>query len=181
MSNNLTILKGRKRDQHGQVILDEEGIFNLLYKGETLLSDIPVEVSNDVSLHNKWVKTFDRTDELPEYTPLEISVKQFDEDNQNHWLFPEEFQNLNILEYLLSKCETQEEMDRVNLEYALFEDREMIMVLRLLVYLVEFMRAENIVWGVGRGSACASFCLYLIGIHKVNSLKYNLDIVEFLK
>jgi DNA polymerase III alpha subunit len=43
------------------------------------------------------------------------------------------------------------------------------------------MRKNKIVWGVGRGSSVASYVLFLIGIHKVNSLKYNLDIKEFLK
>jgi DNA polymerase III alpha subunit len=43
------------------------------------------------------------------------------------------------------------------------------------------MRKNNILWGVGRGSSVASFVLYLIGIHRINSLFYNLPIEEFLK
>jgi len=50
-----------------------------------------------------------------------------------------------------------------------------------LKYLVDTLRSQNIVWGVGRGSSVASYCLYLIGVHKVNSMQYNLDIHEFLK
>jgi len=34
---------------------------------------------------------------------------------------------------------------------------------------------------VGRGSSVASYCLYLLGVHKINSLKFDLDIKEFLK
>ena len=50
-----------------------------------------------------------------------------------------------------------------------------------LKYLVDTMREHNIVWGVGRGSSVASYCLYLLGVHKINSIKFELDIKEFLK
>jgi DNA polymerase III alpha subunit len=38
-----------------------------------------------------------------------------------------------------------------------------------------------VLWGVGRGSSVASYCLYILGVHKVDSIKYELDIHEFLK
>ena len=47
--------------------------------------------------------------------------------------------------------------------------------------LVDVSKENNIVLGVGRGSSVASYILYLLGIHKVDSLAYNLDIKEFLK
>ena len=43
------------------------------------------------------------------------------------------------------------------------------------------MRKNNIVWGVGRGSSVASFVLFLIGVHKINSLYYDISIDEFLR
>ena len=57
----------------------------------------------------------------------------------------------------------------------------MIDLLCYLKYLVDTMREHNIVWGVGRGSSVASYCLYLLGVHKIDSIKYELDIREFLK
>ena len=60
-------------------------------------------------------------------------------------------------------------------------DRDMTDLLRYMVYLVDFMRENNIVWGVGRGSSVASYVLYLIGVHKINSIRYNLDWREFLR
>jgi DNA polymerase III alpha subunit len=48
-------------------------------------------------------------------------------------------------------------------------------------YLVDLMREHNIVWGVGRGSSVSSFVLFLIGIHRINSIYYGLDVEEFLK
>lgn len=79
------------------------------------------------------------------------------------------------------KCHTEQEVTRVLEEFALFEEREMIPVLRCLIYLIAHFREEGIVWGVGRGSSVASYCLYLIGVHKVNSLAFDLDVREFLK
>jgi DNA polymerase III alpha subunit len=57
----------------------------------------------------------------------------------------------------------------------------MFSLLQYLKYLVDTMRKNNIVWGVGRGSSVASFVLFLIGIHRINSLYYQLSIDEFLK
>jgi DNA polymerase III alpha subunit len=37
------------------------------------------------------------------------------------------------------------------------------------------------VWGVGRGSSVASYVLFLIGVHRIDSMKYNLDYKEFLR
>ena len=82
---------------------------------------------------------------------------------------------------LYGMCETQEQKDRVELELELFIQHGMLDLLFYLKYLVDTMREHRIVWGVGRGSSVASYVLYLIGVHKVDSLKYKLDIHEFLK
>ena len=67
------------------------------------------------------------------------------------------------------------------MELTMFKERGLFPVLQLLIYIVDVMRKNNLVWGVGRGSAVASFVLYILGVHKVNSVKYKLDIQEFLK
>ena len=83
--------------------------------------------------------------------------------------------------YILTKTKDGEETERAALELAEFENRKMINLLRYMVYLVDFMRENGIVWGVGRGSSVASFVLYLIGIHKINPIQYGLDWREFLR
>tara|TARA_B110000858_G_scaffold154045_1_gene175687 strand:+ start:38 stop:505 length:468 start_codon:yes stop_codon:yes gene_type:complete len=70
---------------------------------------------------------------------------------------------------------------RVEMELALYEARKLYPVLQLMIYIVDTLRKNNLVWGVGRGSSVASYILYLIGIHKIDSVKYNLNIEEFLK
>jgi len=82
---------------------------------------------------------------------------------------------------LLGKTTNEIEYQRVVTELELFIQHNMIEVLKYLKYLVDTMRQNNILWGVGRGSSVASFCLYLLDVHRVNSLKYKLDIHEFLR
>ena len=94
---------------------------------------------------------------------------------------PDEYRTYDIVDYLYSQCRTVEQKDRVTDELRLFAQHNMIMLLKYLKYLVDTMRTNSIVWGVGRGSSVASYCLYLLGVHKIDSIKYKLDIHEFLK
>ena len=57
----------------------------------------------------------------------------------------------------------------------------MIPVLKTMKYVVDTLRANNVVWGVGRGSSVASYVLFIIGVHKIDSVKYKLPINEFFK
>ena len=110
-----------------------------------------------------------------------LSFDKFHENCAKEWVFPVIYQQINVKTWLLDKCKTQHEVDRVNEEYKLFEERNLIMLLRLFIFLVNYMRENKLIWGIGRGSAVSSFCLFLIGIHRVDSLKYNLNIKDFLK
>jgi DNA polymerase III alpha subunit len=93
----------------------------------------------------------------------------------------EEYKNFEIVGFLLDQTKNEEEYQRVVTELELFYQYNMIDLLKYVKYLVDTMRKNNIVWGVGRGSSVASYCLYLLGVHKINSLKFDLDIKEFLK
>jgi DNA polymerase III alpha subunit len=114
---------------------------------------------------------------VPDREPLD----EFDQRNINNWHMPEKYYNIDVKQWLLDKTQTEEERDRVLIEYSLFENKKFVKVLQFLIYFVDTLRANNIVWGVGRGSSVASFCLFLIGVHKINPLLYNLDIKEFLR
>jgi DNA polymerase III alpha subunit len=98
-----------------------------------------------------------------------------------NWFIPNEYKKIDVRDWLLSKCSTQQQIDRVELELKLFEKNNMLDILPVMIYVVDTLRAQNIVWGVGRGSSVSCYCLYLIGIHKIDSLKYDLPINEFFK
>ena len=76
---------------------------------------------------------------------------------------------------------TREQTQRVDDELGMFEARNLFPVLQMLIYIVDTMKRNNIVWGVGRGSSVASYCLYLLDVHRIDSIKYGLDIEEFLR
>jgi DNA polymerase III alpha subunit len=118
---------------------------------------------------------------LQQYTPPSVSLEEFHETLQQEWHMPNNYRELDIAEWVLSQCKTTEELQRVGQELILYQERDLFDLLRFMKYLVDTLRKNNIVWGVGRGSSVASYILYLIGVHRINSLYYDLDIAEFLK
>jgi DNA polymerase III alpha subunit len=72
-------------------------------------------------------------------------------------------------------------LQRVGEELLLYQARDLFDLLRYLKFLVDIMKQHNLIWGVGRGSSVASYVLYLLEIHRIDSLHYNLDVVEFLR
>ena len=119
--------------------------------------------------------------DLIEYLFTDMTVEEFDVMKQNSWHMPDEYRHMDIAEYVLSLCDSDAQLQRCGQELLLFQERNLFDLLRYLKYLVDTLRANNVVWGVGRGSSVASFCLFLIGVHKINPLLYNLDHREFLR
>ena len=100
--------------------------------------------------------------------------------NSKHWFMPDDYCP-NLVEFLYSQCTTAEQTQRVDQELELFVKNGMYDLLHVMKYVVDTLRDNNIVWGVGRGSSVASYVLHLIGVHKVDSVKYNIPIEEFFK
>lgn len=171
-----------KSDQYGRVEVTEQEAFTALYKGKISdLSGVYLEDPEAISQYNQARTTnADRIPILEQLKQLDIAVEEFDQLNQQQWFMPEDYCP-NLVEWLFEQCSNDEQANRVSEELELFIQYKMMDVLRYVKYLVDTMRKEGIVWGVGRGSSVASYVLYLIGVHKVDSIKYNLDIREFLK
>lgn len=163
-------------DQFSNPIFNDRDIFEALYKGQTLSPEMFVESNEDV-------KQLEEVAELKFWTPLndyDISIKDYDSTLQSNWFMPDEYQQIDIEEFLVSQC-PQEHYQRLVDELDAYKARDMLNLLRWLKYFVDTCRAKNILWGVGRGSSVASYVLYLIGVHKIDSIKYNLDWQEFLR
>jgi len=94
---------------------------------------------------------------------------------------PDKYRQLDIAEHVLSLCATDAELQRCGHELMLYQERDLFDLLRYLTYLVDVMKQNHIIWGVGRGSSVASYVLYKLGVHRIDSLYYNLDIGEFLR
>jgi DNA polymerase III alpha subunit len=166
-----------RTDKYDQYILSENDICGLYLRD-------PDSVINHVLVENVKLDPtveLERAPRLVQYTEPTLSIEEFDEEQQANWLMPQEYKDLDIAEWVLDQCETDHQRQRVGLELLLYLERDLFPLLQYLLYLVDTMRANNIVWGVGRGSSVASYVLFLIGVHKIDSMYYDLDISEFLK
>lgn len=117
---------------------------------------------------------------------LELDLLSTDISYGTDFLIPAHYRELDVEQLLYSQIPTDdpdfaERSHRVEQELAIYKARNQVSVLQTLIYIVDTMRKNHIVWGVGRGSSVASYCLYLIGVHRIDSVKYNLDIREFFK
>jgi DNA polymerase III alpha subunit len=167
-----------KIDNYGQHIYSEDDICGL-YMSDTNIKLKKVIVDREIKISD-----IIDTSSLPKFilnTHNGCSIKEFDSNLQSKWFLPESYKNFDIAKYILDKCNTDAELQRAGEELLLFQERDMFPLLIYLKFLVDTLRNNNIVWGVGRGSSVASFVLFLLGVHKINSLYYDLNIDEFLK
>ena len=169
-------------NKYGEIVLNSTDVFNGIYSGKiTSLENLLIEDPEELVKFNNAVKAnFEQLQEVALHIDHSESVEDFDKINQQNWFMPDEYKQLDIEEYLVSIC-PENNYERLVEELQLFRQHGMLDVLRYLKYFVDTMREHKIVWGVGRGSSVASYCLYLLGVHKVDSVKYELDIKEFLK
>lgn len=173
-----------KYDTYGQAYTTESELSDMLYQNPDLRLEL-FYVEDPDTFNRAVAKTYADFGQLKNYLPLdcqaEVSVEVFDHAQQEQWHMPEEYKTLDIAQHVLGLCGTQAELQRVGEELLLFQERDLFNLLRYLKYFVDTMRKNNIVWGLGRGSSTASYILYLLGVHRINSLYYDLPIEEFLK
>ena len=172
-----------KTDELGIPRFTNKNLVDMIYSGHVDKCHIVLcDPSDDIEKFNAAMRE-QYLPELTKYIPLDVDQKTFDGALQSEWFMPDEYKVSNpILKHnLLELCKTPEEEERVLEEYDEFKQRGMLDILKYMIYLVDFMRENNIVWGVGRGSSVASYVLYLIGVHRIDSIQYDLDWREFLR
>ena len=166
---------------YGQAILSSDNLRELLLQGKNI-SHLNVVFDDEIKLFEQL-----QSELLPNTVtflgaPEEtLSFDDFHKKCADEWIFPTEYQNIDVLDWLLKKCQTAEQIQRVEKEYTMYEQRGLVMLLRLFIFLVDYMRSNKYIWGVGRGSSVSSYVLYLIGIHRVDSMRYGFEIEDYLK
>jgi DNA polymerase III alpha subunit len=167
------------KDKYGQLIFNENDLVDLYLTDTEFSTKREILVENDILFDDSLdLKT---PTKVKKYQKLDISIEDFDIQSSNNWHFPVDYQTFDIAKFVLDQCQTETELQRAGEELLMFQERDMLILLKYLKYLVDTMRNNNIVWGVGRGSCVSSFVLFLIGIHKINPIYYDLDVGEFLK
>lgn len=167
-----------KTDKFGIPLYSENDFIEILYQGklnilDKISVDFEVEKFNQSSDHLGGIK-------LRKYSDMDIGIEEFDRILQSDWMMPDEYKNMDIEGYLVNVC-PKENYQRLIEEIQEYRSRDMLNLLRWLKYFVDTCRKNGIVWGVGRGSSVASYVLFLIGVHKIDSIRYNLDWQEFLR
>jgi DNA polymerase III alpha subunit len=166
-------------DKYGQQIYSEQDICDLYMTNPNMVFNNAL-VSSDINFDPKL--NLDQVPKLIHHIVDESNtVEKFDEICQQNWQLPEAYKNFDIAKFVLDQCKNEAELQRAGEELILYQERGMFILLQYLKYLVDTMRRNKIVWGVGRGSSVSSFVLYLLGVHRINSLHYDLSIDEFLK
>jgi len=182
-----------KTDELGVPRFTNKDLVDMIYSGHVDKCHVVLcDPSDNIDKFNEAMRE-QYLPELKQYIPIDVDQKDFDTALQSEWFMPDEYKELDIKVWLLEKLQEKlqsdslataqysKEWSRVNEEYAEYASRGMDDLLRYMIYLVDFMRENDIVWGVGRGSSVASYVLYLIGVHRIDSVQFNLDWTEFLR
>jgi len=165
-------------DEYGRVIMEEDDIIDMIMTDPTANIKHALVRDTDISAVEELIG---EVYNFKRYQKLDISVPEYDAQNQITWHMPTEYKDMDIAKWIIEQCSTQPQLQRVGEELLLFQERDLFDLLKYLKYLVDTMRDNGVIWGVGRGSSVASYVLYLIGIHRIDSMYYDLSIGEFLR
>jgi DNA polymerase III alpha subunit len=171
------------QNKFSELVFSENDICDLLMQGRTIDSLTNVVVDDTVALED-LVMQIERPESLLTWTfPYNqgTSVPEFHLKNQSSWHMPEKYKSLDIAEYVLGLCNTEAELQRCGQELLLYQERNLFDLLKYLKYLVDVMQDNQVIWGVGRGSSVASYILYKLGVHRIDSMYYDLNPEEFLR
>ena len=166
--------------EFGQLVFNQADICDLLMKGYSTadLSGMIVDSSVSLDIMNSLL------DPVPEFHQQQnhnCSVGEWHRLQQSVWHMPEQYRAMDIAAHVLSLCTTEEQLQRCGQELLLYQERNLFDLLRYMVYMVDVMIQHKIIWGVGRGSSVASYILYKLKVHRIDSMYYKLDIEEFLR
>jgi DNA polymerase III alpha subunit len=171
------------QDKFGQLVFNENDVADLVMQGQDvallnrMLVDSTVDLEKASSLLN-CVPALINYDTINDSTE---TLEDFDRKLQQTWYMPQQYKDMDIAQYILSLCHTDAELQRCGQELLLYQERDLFDLLRFLKYLVDTMTNNHVIWGVGRGSSVASYVLYKLGVHRIDSMFYDLDPSEFLR
>lgn len=165
------------------------GVGNIGYTESELADSLrtnPESIIDSVSVIDPQLYNQAIQDMYSDFVPLEQWIdlpyqSDYHDILKSQWHLPQEYADINIIELLLDRCDNDDELQRMGQELLLFNEYGLYPLLHYLHYLVETFEKNDVVMGVGRGSSVASFALYKLGVHRVNSLYYDLDIHEFIR
>lgn len=177
-----TALKNRTLWFDGDSTVEPDALADTVLKGMKIKKGIYVSEMTDEIKHFNRLSTY------------QLEVKNSNRPLSFDWNIPESYKTMNLRTYMLQRLEAdidrignlteseiEERIERVELELATYHTHDCVELLRTAIYIMDTFREQNVVWGIGRGSSCSSYILYLAGVHDIDSVKFELDITDFLR
>ena len=165
----------------GSVVLRRKALLSCIRNGiET--GSLTAEKIKEVERHNKLSKAEKRiTIAVADDQPGVVPAWRYE------WPTPEPWKSDNLVEFCLNRLARlglafeDRYIVRLAQEIAEIEEREMEGFIRHVWYVTADMDRRKVVRGVGRGSSCASLVLFLLGVHLVDPVLYDVPMTEFFK
>jgi DNA polymerase III alpha subunit len=180
--DEFTELSDRVLRFDGVSILEPEQLQDFLMRGVQPAELRVTELTPEVEQFNALVSQFDRiSDGLNETVVYDLT-----------WQLPEPYLSLDVVEHVqvvfgerlpglaYNSAQTELAITRVARELEEFETRGLNELLRTIIYVLARFKETGQVFGVGRGSSCASFILFLLGLHVVDPIKFDVPLEEFM-
>lgn len=182
MKELFTELNDRTLRFDGVSLLHPEQVEQFLLRGLKPSQIRVTELSPDILHFNENVPASERiSDQLDE--PVSFSFA---------WKIPAQYLSMDVEQHVLavfgerlssleySDTQTETAITRVAQELDEFKKRGLTNLLRTIIYVLDKFKETGQVYGVGRGSSCASFILFLLGLHAVDPVKYEVPLEEFM-
>jgi DNA polymerase III alpha subunit len=179
LSNKYTELHDRVLWFDGDCSMTKDQIERYFLNGNFNLDKVHIEeIDEEVIKFNKL-------------TGNHLGIKNYSNNTPIEWNIPEQYNKIDVFSYmapLVKKYVTKNPqydkndiVQRVVTELESFAKLNMLGMIKVIIYLIDTLKKENLVWGVGRGSSCASFVLFLLELHKVDCIKYDVPLEEFFR
>ena len=165
----------------GDSSMSSNRIADMILSGKSIEHLHPIEIDASVKKYNR-------------YTEQDLEIKYTIRDLDNSFSIPPEYLTIDLRLFILKKLlsiikrdaitdenEIEIRIARVERELELFQKYKMEDLVRTVIYIVDKFENNSVVWGTGRGSSCACYAFYLIGLHEVDSVLYNLELNEFFR
>jgi DNA polymerase III alpha subunit len=164
-----TVLRDRILYYDGTCQVKPEQVPQLFLSGLTPDKACVTEINDDIALFNSLSDIIIGT------------AKNNINDLDFSWKVPKKYLELDLESFILQKIQGFDSAYTLRAAQELEEikKRQLDDLFRTLIYVIDVLRESNTLWGVGRGSACASLVLHLIGLHCVDPIKFNISMEEF--
>lgn len=186
MSLKNTELNDRVLWIDGECSVDNKRLCEFILNGYDLSKFSVNEIDNDVKLFNMYNK-----DGITLSLKTEVDERKIDKS----LTIPESYKTIDIFEYIFDKFSqkinsgelilSEDEIilraKRIKKEIKLIKLYNLEDLIRTVIYIIDKFDENDVIWGTGRGSSCCLYCLYVLGLHEVDSVEYDLDLNEFFK